>query len=338
MADVWLADVGKQLIPALAYGDAAGLAGEGMSAAQIHKKFGTITGLIAPSGRFHYADKPAGTWSDDTQLSLAVARSLITSDGFDLRSQADELISTYRQTPLIEHQGKKMPLGWGGNTTGSVLRLIDGVPPESSGQPGAKTNGVLMKLAPLIYWHYARGTSAEQRYEQLDLLTRMTHDSLVTALCSRVHADVLFGCLNMRFSVGVPGDFGRFAVRRAQFHEKLLDLDADPPLSQALEYLTSLEDIGPAEILASTDQKGFDAPQTLAIAYGAFLAGLDYTGRVYAGVNLGGDSDSIASIAGTMSLFYDKVADLPEDITLLQYYPALRQLSAEFTAAVLLKS
>ncbi|HSH55447.1 MAG TPA: ADP-ribosylglycohydrolase family protein [Candidatus Limnocylindrales bacterium] len=328
-----LEQVGKLLVPVIAYGDAAGLPAENSSAAEIAERFGRIDKLLPPSNRFHYKDKPAGTWSDDTQLSLAVAESLIEAKGFDFQNQAEHLIQAFHQTPLINHQGTQMPLGWGGNTTNSVKRLLDGVPPTESGEPHATTNGVLMKLAPLVFWHYATQTNDQQRYAEIDVLTQLTHNSDEAVLCSRVHADVLMWCFDFsnNGSTSLRRAFVDYVLARVMFHEQALGMQ--PKLSPALQYLAEVDPITPEFILQNTDGKGFDAVQTLAMTYGVFLVGHNFASRVYTAVNLGGDADSIASVAGTLSLFLDKTARLPDDFHLLQDSALLKDVSVRLHRA-----
>ncbi len=328
-----LRTVGELLLPAIAYGDAAGLPSEDKSAAEIVEQFGRITGLISPSNRLLFRGKPAGTWSDDTQLSLAVADSLVEAGGFDSGSQAKHLIRAYQETLKVDLNDPQKPLGWGKSTTDSVLRLMRGVPPGRSGKPGAITNGVVMKLAPLVFWQYARGTGDEQRYVEIDALTRMTHDSDVAVVCSRVHADVLTYCLEQDAPVPPVADLAKYAISRAESHQD--QLRAEAVTSDALNYLAGLATVDSKVILENTDGKGFDVPQTLAMAYGTFLSEATYAGRVYAGVNIGGDTDSIASIVSTMSLFYDKTVEFPADVARVYDYAGLVRTSMGLARAAL---
>ena len=74
----------RQILPAIAYGDAAGLPVEAMSAEQISENYDRITELQAPSDHPFFPGSARGTVSDDTQLSLAVARSLLKITVFRL--------------------------------------------------------------------------------------------------------------------------------------------------------------------------------------------------------------------------------------------------------------
>ena len=138
-----------EVLPAIAYGDAAGLPVEGKPAECIRERYGRITELQAPSDHPFFPGSACGTVSDDTQLSLAVAESLIRTGGFSLKSLADEHIAAYRQAPRT---AEGVPCGWGGSTVKAVERMISGVPPRESGEKGKAGNGVVMKMAPLVVW------------------------------------------------------------------------------------------------------------------------------------------------------------------------------------------
>lgn len=115
---------GERLLPSIAYGDAAGLPVETMSADEIKVRFGRIDSLLPVTiNPFYKGDFDAGTWSDDTQLSIVVAESLTASDGFDLHHMAYSHIDAYEQTPQItKPNGQMITRGWGGSTTRSVQR------------------------------------------------------------------------------------------------------------------------------------------------------------------------------------------------------------------------
>lgn len=188
-----LRGIGEQLLPAIAYGDAAGLPVETKSHAEIAEEYGFITELIpVQSNPYYVGDFPVGTWSDDTQLSIATAKALLRHGDVSMAAIADEHVIAYNETPFIKKaNGNMIKRGWGGSTTASVERYIAGVPLGENGEIGGTGNGVIMKLAPLAYWLIARGEDKEQAYVKLDSFTSFTHDSDVPRVATRVHYDVL---------------------------------------------------------------------------------------------------------------------------------------------------
>lgn len=322
---------GSILIPAVAYGDAAGLPVETKSAKYIKNTYGRITGLLPSSdNELFRTGKNPGYWSDDTQLTMAVAKALLRADRFELRSMADEHVASYDQTEEVTFGSKTVKRGWGKSSVAAMEQLKNGADPHESGTVGGTGNGVLMKLAPLAFWQFARNTPLEERYEQYDQLTSMTHDSEMARLTTRVHGDVLTGLLQD------PYDRRAFLTRLNQsvaLHEKETGLRGE--LQRDLQYLQRPVTVETIE--KKTDRQGFYAPQTLAMTYGSFLMhDGTFRGSVYGAVNLGGDTDSTASIAAAMSAFRTReTLPLPPDYRSLDQLETLQHLSLQFAKRAL---
>lgn len=320
---------GASLIPAVAYGDAAGLPVETRDAAFIAERYRGIRSLI-PTGEnelFKGISVP-GYWSDDTQLTVAVARALIYANGFDMDAQADAHLHAYYETAVIFRNNKMLRRGWGGSTVEAMQKLDTGISPEHAGTLDGAGNGVLMKLSPLAYWQIVRKTPLAERYEQYDQLTTMTHDSDIARLTTRVHGDILEHLLTYRYT---KQGFLQALNSSVDYHEA--HMEQKGVLKDTLAYLA--DPIDAQTILARTDAKGFYAPQTLAMAYGAFMM---HDGKfeqsVYEAVNLGGDTDSTASIVAAMSTFSTKEKlHLPSDAVRIDRNDELAYISRRFAHA-----
>ena len=319
----------RQILPAIAYGDAVGLPVEAMSAEQISENYGRITELQAPSDHPFFPGRARGTVSDDTQLSLAVAESLIRTGGFSIESLADEHIATYRQAPRT---AEGVPCGWGGSTIKAVERMIRGVSPRESGEKGKAGNGVVMKMAPLVVWQVLGEVDERTRRGQYDLLTNMTHNSEIARICTRLHGEVLSALLEGR-TVSESAD--RFIQTLA-----VNDFSKESELLHQAVYNPCQTDEELAERYAagkSGTDYGFYVPETLAIAYDIFLgAGGDMQAAVYRAVNLGGDSDSTASIVAAMIACQSGGAyKEPPDMESVQGIEQFRTVSTQLAEAAL---
>lgn len=336
-----LRNIGENILPATSYGDSAGLPVEYLSAQQIREECGKVNRLLPASTHpmFEHEYTP-GVWSDDTELSVATTKGLIRAKGFDLETQAEANLEAYDQAERVEWKGEIIPRGWGGTVISSMKRLKAGVSPEKSGAEDdgsgkGSGNGVLMKLAPLVFFHLARGIGDEERYDHYDQLTNMTHNTDIARLTTRIHADFLIHLAEMtpHYRPKNALSAGRALVAIAQRHES--DLGMDDETSQLLSYLAdrSLDqrfNRGAEVILENTDGRGFFCSQTLAMSCGAFMLGSQsLESVVYRAVNLGGDTDSLASIAANFSNFYkDGNIEFPKDEMLIADRLKLRKLSA----------
>ena len=319
----------RQILPAIAYGDAAGLPVEGKSAECIRERYVRIAELQAPSDHPFFPGSARGTVSDDTQLSLAVAESLIRTGGFSIESLADEHIAAYRQAPRT---AEGVPCGWGGSTVKAVERMISGVPPRESGEKGKAGNGVVMKMAPLVVWQVLGEVDGRMRRGQYDLLTNMTHNSEIARICTRLHGEVLSALLEGRTVSEAADSFIRnLAVNDFSKESELIHRAIYSPC-QTDEELAERYAAGKS----GTDY-GFYAPETLAMAYDIFLgAGGDMQAAVYRAVNLGGDSDSTASIVAAMIACQSGGAyKEPPDMESVQGIEQLRTVSTQLAEAAL---
>ena len=321
---------GSKLLPAVAYGDAAGLPVETLSAQKIEDDYGYIDQLVSPALNPFYEGAPIGSWSDDTQLSLAMARALIKNGRFDIGDVAQEHIEELQSTPLVQiGKGEPVPRGWGHSTAESIQKLITGTSPDKSGKKDGAGNGIVMKMSPLALWHIGQNTPDEQRWDEYDQLTTMTHDSDVARVCSRVHGDVL----KYLFENGNEGLIEHIQ-KQVEFHEK--ELTAAKDTSKSLAYLGKMNTFDRTTILKNTDGKGFWVPQTLAMAYAAYIENApNFHKTVFEAVNLGGDTDSSASIVATMLNFSSHGVDLPQDSNDLDSLNTLHEVSSQLARAAI---
>lgn len=326
---------GTALLPAVAYGDCAGSPFEGEPAqSNTGSRLSSYTDGIAGS-------VPAGVWTDDTQLSVAVTRALIGAGGFDLDRIADEHVVSLEAAPLVEVGGITVVWRWGPSTVAAIDRVRRGVPARAAGTVGGAGNGVLMKLAPLVWWQVACGVGAAGAVEQWDAFTTLTHDSSIARVCTRVHGTVLWYLLDRG---GQVGDIVEIALSAASQHERLLG--AEPHVSEELSFL---RDCVPGDCEARLRARvcrrsgrgdnlyGFYAPETLAVVYGAFLqwgSRRSLGDIVYGVISLGGDTDTTAAIVSAMAVFgAGGDLDWPADMPLVMQLDELRGLSGDLVSA-----
>ena len=320
-----------RLLPAIGYGDAAGLPAEGKSAREIRELYGEITGLVPPINHPFFPYEGRGTTSDDTQLSLVTEWSLIDKDDVSPESLRDVYIEAYDSTPRVQRKDGSIARGWGGSTINAVERMKQGIPPLEAGEKGAAGNGVVMRMGPLAVWQAFRSIDAYTRHEQYDDFTNMTHDSDMARRCTRLHGDVLTALMK--------GDGPFDEVVRGAAHDMSGDFAREADLlRQAVDSpCRDAEELARRYAHGKTGkQYGFYVPETLAIAYDIFLGAKgDMNTAVYRAVNLGGDSDSTASIVAAMSVC--ATGDLfkePPEIRYVQGIDVLRSVSREFSFMV----
>ncbi|MBI2633667.1 MAG: ADP-ribosylglycohydrolase family protein [Parcubacteria group bacterium] len=167
-----------------------------LKAKEIKKRYGYITDYISPQGHKWFDGREKGTWTDDTQLSLVVAESLIANKGIDIDDIAKRHIAALQEGDL----------GWGGSTRDAIKKLISGVHWSESGIPDKPNrgmgNGVVMKIAPLVAYFASRKNIQENSYlldnadyQKIGELTAITHKTEMAYTSAFAHIFTTWYCL-----------------------------------------------------------------------------------------------------------------------------------------------
>ena len=129
-----------------AIGDALGAPMEMLKPDQIESIYPdfnstNLTYMDARQGRRSANGYQPGQWTDDTQLMIPIAWSIIRQDSIDPKDVANEYAVLFNREPRR---------GWGRSTVAVVERLIEGIPwNEAANEAFGKGNGAAMKCAPL---------------------------------------------------------------------------------------------------------------------------------------------------------------------------------------------
>jgi ADP-ribosyl-[dinitrogen reductase] hydrolase len=160
----------------LACGDALGRPVEFETPARILAQYGEVSEMLA-NGTW---GKPAGTVTDDTDMALCLARSLVACGGFDPDDVAEQFVAWYDAEPFDV-----------GNMTARALsRIRDGDSWETAGQQvwegspeGSNAgNGSVMRAPPLAV---AFAADEPRLVETSETSSRITHaDPRCTAGCA----------------------------------------------------------------------------------------------------------------------------------------------------------
>ena len=264
-------DHARGVVLGLACGDALGRPVEFRSPSSIEAAHGRVTEMLGNGTH----GQPAGTVTDDTEMALCIARSLSERGGFDPGDIADRFVAWYESGPF----------DIGSMTRRSLRRLQDGASWTDAGQSvwesspeGANAgNGSLMRCAPhaLAFDH------------DRDLLQEISRDSSRTT-----HADprCQHGCAALNLVLS-----GLLADQQNPVELALDSLDDDAPeaVVGALERVA-----GGGEVNLSNS--GY-VIHTLAAGLHHGLTVDTAETAVVDAVMMGGDTDTIAAVAGAVA-------------------------------------
>ena len=291
---------------AVAVYDALGLPPENLKEEEIAARLPTAHEefLRCPETHPCHAEHFPGRWSDDTQMTLSVAKAIQRAEG-EIRMGliAEEHVKAYDETTF----------GWGGASREGAENLKKYVPFYHSGKRGSLGNGVLMKMAPLAMTleYGERKYDKNSKLELIAEFTRMTHSTIMAVVCSAVHNEMLQTLMkgNAEYWRSEEGQWS-FLNKAA---DKALEYEAEfgVPVNEGvlsgklLHLVEKIDFLNDNETLKEVSDGGFCmAPDTLTMVYGLFAA--DPTmAAAHRAVRIGGDTDSNASIVASMVALID---------------------------------
>lgn len=262
----------------VAVGDALGMPTEGYTAGEISSKFGLIREMMpAPEGHFH-TGLSAGQFTDDTEETLLLAESLVEASGFSPDRFAEKLAAWGAAWTLDERLNR----GVGFATRSAVESMIAGTAWQQSGL-AIPTCGSAMRVAP-IGLLYHKDLNIVKSYADLQSLP--THTSAAARAASiAVAVGVALSCSGFSKEMILRNAASQASRLDAEFAERLL-------------WVGTLLDL-PSEDALGIIRNSPLAMETVPAAFYCFLKFEPQEALIMA-ASSGGDTDSIASIAGSL--------------------------------------
>lgn len=225
-------------------------------------------------GSEHHGLQP-GQYSDDTQMSLMVAESLIENHGFN----PDDLAERYVDW-IVSGRAR----GYGKTTMLAITNLVNGKHWSESGIAGSYGNGTAMRAAPFgVYF----------RNDIPALISICKMDSAITHASEEAEGGAI--AVGLAAAYAVNGDTSGL----------LEDLWQILPASKIRSIIYSLDSliespyITPEQALRVIGTKA-DVRQTVPAALYCFLKFDNYHDAVLASIKAGGDTDTTAAIVGAL--------------------------------------
>lgn len=272
----------------VALGDALGRATEFMAREQIQRKFGWLDHFAAPMDAHPGHNDPLGSITDDTEQTLLIARLLAMDEPLTVERVASALVQEMRAhtSPYI-----------GPSTRRALEQLEQGVSPFETGTQGT-TNGAAMRVAPIGIAHAGDFESALRDAVVASTPTHNTHNAMqAAAAVAYAVAEAMLPSTTLTRIVEAAQEGARCGREHGAWSwatplEKRIDLAVRlaGEASNLREALQSLYDyVG----------VGLDPAESVAAAIGLVAAAKgDPMTAILAGVNIGGDTDTVAAIAG----------------------------------------
>ena len=283
----------KAAILGHAIGDALGVPAEFNSRSYLEKN--PITDMIG-YGTHH---KPAGTWSDDTSMTLATLDSL-ASRGLDYADLMERFIRWWK---LAEYTATDEVFDIGNTTRKSLMAYdIYHIPAEDCGQSKSidNGNGSLMRIIPIILYLNSTSCDILDTEEKLDIVHKasaLTHAHEYSKTSCGIYYFILTELISNKSMNSI-----KVGIEKAKiFYKNNVDTH---PFKRI--FNGNIEKLYASDIMSH----GY-VVSTLEAALWCVMNTDNYKDCILKAVNLGEDTDTVAAIAGGLAGVLYGVESIP---------------------------
>lgn len=260
-----------------------------------------VTGMRS-YGTYH---QPAGTWSDDTSMTLCLVESL--TKGLDYHDIMTNFLRWLDEAAYTPH-GEVFDVG---NTTREALRRFSqGIPPLECGGTTERDNGngSLMRILPIVFYlRSVCGTDFCETDEALEIIhnvSALTHAHKRSQIACGIYVSVASMLIDAT-DLGISVETG--------IHKAIEYYRNHPGFSDELHHYERLtrkdfDKLDETEIRSS----GY-VVDTLEAAIWCLLKTRSFKDCVLTAVNLGEDTDTVAAVAGGLAGLYYGYESIPND-------------------------
>ena len=311
------AKIVKNMLLGLAVGDALGVPVEFDSRRSLQEN--PVTNMRS-GGSW---GQPAGTWSDDTSLTVAAMDSIIRRGKIDYADIMENFLRWYERGDFTAN-GNRFDVG---NTTRSAIVRFSRklLPPTKCGatEKNSNGNGSLMRILPATL--YLFGTSGKIGGDELKIIhefSALTHGHIISKISCGIYSLIAAQLLSGKNLV----DAFRIGIDDA----KKFYGDND-----AFKHFSRLCD----ENFAALPEENISASgyvvDTLEAAVYCLLNTDDYKTLALKAVNLGEDTDTVGAVAGGLAGIIYGVESIPvEWLETLKRRDYLEKISVDFANVI----
>ncbi len=271
---------------------------------------GPVTGMEA-GGIFNV---PAGTWTDDSSMTLATMDSIIEKGKADPTDIMNRFVRW-------EVKGEYTPFGKAfdqGNTcTSAIYRFMENPDVNTCGGTDGYSNGngALMRIMPVCLYYYERQkkvcTSEDEAIQGIHVISGLTHNHLRSQMCCGIYYFMVKSILNgvsKEEKLDLPSLLQRGIDEGLKFYGHDIRNLAEMTYLGRLFHLNEFKEVPEAEIRTT----GY-VIDTIEAAVWCLITTASYKDCVLSAVNLGNDADTVAAVAGGLAGLYYGYEAIPQE-------------------------
>lgn len=250
-------------------------------------------------------NQPAGTWSDDTSMSLCLLDSL--SRELNYNDIMLNFLKWYINGEYTAH-GEVFDIGI--TTKEALVRFQEGISPLECGGKSEydNGNGSLMRILPTLFYIQAIYGSdfqeIDEAFQIIHNISALTHAHKRSQIACGIYisvASMLLGEMNLEIAI----DLGIY--KAMEYYRKQDDF------TEELEHFSRLENKDFKKTPIEEIRSGGYTVSTLEAAIWCLLNTNDYKSCALQAVNLGNDTDTVAAVAGGLAGIKYGCENIPQE-------------------------
>lgn len=242
--------------------------------------------------------QPAGSWSDDTAMEIATIDSFIQKKYFDYKDIMDKWVKWISKS---EYTPTGVAFDIGRTCLKAIKKYCNGTPPLQCGSTSMNENGngSLMRILPVALYAYSKNLDDISIRKLTNEVSSLTHAHEISRLGCYIYVQFII-CL-------LKGNTKQEAYKYIQ------DLDyCSFTMDSINRYTRILDEQIEVQILDNIKSSGYIV-DTLECAIWIFMNAQHYKEAIIASTNIGGDTDTIGAIVGSMAGIYYGFESIPSN-------------------------
>ena len=248
---------------------------------------------------------PAGSWTDDSSLTLALLDSICETGSLDLKQIMENFVAWLEE-------GKYTPYDYAYDIGTGTMRAIEryewGRDPYQCGgrEETNNGNGSLMRILPACLYCCAKGLEDGEAVLLIHAVSSLTHGHLRANIACGLYFFMIreilegTGSLAARLQAGLDKGFGYY--------------DRDPAKAEELKYYGRLRDLETfAQVPAEAIRSSGYVVDSLEAAVWSLVTTASFEEALLKAVNLGRDTDTVGAIAGGLAGLYYGYEAIPAE-------------------------
>lgn len=243
-------------------------------------------------------DVPAGTWSDDTTMEIALIDSYVNKGKFDYD---DIMVCFYHWLNDAKYTATNEVFDAGRTCIQAIINYSKGKEPLDCGLKDefSNGNGSLMRILPVALYCHTKNLKEKEIIKLTNDISSLTHAHEISRLGCYIYVRYVMYLLD--------------GLTKEEAYEKIQKLKYKSYGSYALEkYERILKDDISKYDMDDISSRGY-VVDTLEAAFWVLLRHNNYKDTIIEAINLGDDTDTVSAIAGSMAGIIYGIDSIPKN-------------------------